>query len=1077
MKSLAVGLRDAILAKYPAAVEVIGKRSRHSKTWRLPNALDGRPRYALDVCIAPVHHLDAQSRWQEIGSSGRAPRWDPDFLLGRQSIPVMAGGDTVTDQVAEDLGDVSENESTGTVTDADTLTARDGFVAALRDWPAFRWHSPTGSWPPNGVEITVAYMEAYFYSGASDDPHCHIYAEDAATPPALTTDANDVSDRTPTTAKVDWNATGVGTGFVQTPSLVSVIQELVNSYTIGAVLFIWKSGLIDTTHAFKGYWVQAYNYDDHSRAAKLHIEYLLAGELFPSSISSAEAFGSSQVNLAIAPSSIASAEAFGLPAFPHIFVTSISSAEAFGTAYLYHIKAAGIVSAEAFGASNVWHRYRCVAWQDDGEYFIQHIWSETLPEGFCEDDHEFTQYWNNFDWHECGLEERPYPGDGLGDPHDFYIAIHDYHLFPVVTIPTGSIVGSAKMRMKRYGGVGDGPELFIEGEDADDAQQIGSAADYESRARTSARVIWTPTEGAEWYETDNIASIINQIVRRPGWASGQAIHLFFEPNVVIADEPPVFNMWFWVAARNLDPPPDLREDRPQLYIRLAEGVLPIGLASAEAFGTPSVSTLLTPSSIASAEAFGTPTIAVHTHPSSIASAEVLGSLVVAGPVTATGIATVEAFGTSQLNLQLTAVAISSTEAFGASRLNLAIAGAGNIASVEAFGSPTIAKHTHPSGIVSTEAFGVIVLTGPITCLAIVSVESFGTLALGHILYTSGIASGEGHGTPAIAGPVTVSGIATAEAFGTVQVNLVAAAGGIASTEAFGTATLTTGAIAVSPDAIGSAEVFGSPVINQAGAGQNIVGIGIASVETFGTALLTGPISTAGIASTEAFGTAVLSPGTVTIQPSGIASTEAFGTATLGHVVSPSGITSTEAFGTLSLSVGGPQTLTLTGIASLEAFGSLTVVGPIISMSIASAEAFGSPAISLGAYPSGIASAEAFGTAAVSIGSPQSVSPLSVASLEAFGSPIVVGPLIGAGIASAEVFGTAEITVAGIQTLWPNGVVSVEAFGTASVGPSWVPVVIDDGTVALVLVQDGSVSLPGAVNDGTISIKEAEDATI
>lgn len=537
---------------------------------------------------------------------------------------------------------------------------------------------------------------------------------------------------------------------------------------------------------------------------------------------------------------------------------------------------------------------------------------------------------------------------------------------------------------------------------------------------------------------------------------------------------------------HLDLPPILRI-RDAGSIASAEGFgtltlhlfVPAGsVASGETFGSPTLVLYALPTAIASTESFGTPTIAVHVHPSGVASVEALGSPVVAGPLTiTTGIASAEAFGTAQLNLQIVLGGISSAEALGTLQVSLAVAGVGGIASVEAFGTLTVAKHTHPSSIASTEALGSPVIAGPLSTVGIVSEEVFGALAVGHLLHASGIASLEAHGTPTVAGPITVAGIATVEAFGAPQVNLGAVAGGIASVESFGTATLTTSAVTVSPTGIASAEGFGAALIAAIGGPQSITVSGIASVEAFGTALLAGPISATGIASAEALGSVSVSTGAVTLQPDAIASAEAFGTLILVPIISPSGLASAEAFGTLSLSIGGPQTLILTGIASAETFGTLIAAGPIAPTGIASAEAVGTLTIGLAVSPSGIASAEAFGTLAVSIGSPQSVSPSSVASLEAFGAPIVVGPLIGAGIASSEAFGTAEITIAGIQTLYPSGVVSVEAFGTASVGPSWVPFVTDDGTVTLLLVQDGSASLPEAVNDGTISIKETEDATI
>jgi len=81
-------------------------------------------------------------------------------------------------------------------------------------------------------------------------------------------------------------------------------------------------------------------------------------------------------------------------------------------------------------------------------------------------------------------------------------------------------------------------------------------------------------------------------------------------------------------------------------------ISPGGIASAEAFGMPTMLLYLTPSGIASLEAFGSPEVLEIIIPTGIASAEAFGAPVVAGPIIAVGIPSAEAFGTSQLNFTL-----------------------------------------------------------------------------------------------------------------------------------------------------------------------------------------------------------------------------------------------------------------------------------------------------------------------------------------------------------------------------------------------------------------------------------------
>ncbi|WP_434439707.1 hypothetical protein [Lentzea sp. E54] len=109
----------------------------------------------------------------------------------------------------------------------------------------------------------------------------------------------------------------------------------------------------------------------------------------------------------------------------------------------------------------------------------------------------------------------------------------------------------------------------------------------------------------------------------------------------------------------------------------SQTMVPTGISSAEAHGSPTVTTAATlqPGSIASGEAFGTPTLSqsgagqVMT-PTGISSLEAFGAVVVvaAAGVAPTGITSAEAFGTPTLvastGVVLIPVGISSGEAFG-----------------------------------------------------------------------------------------------------------------------------------------------------------------------------------------------------------------------------------------------------------------------------------------------------------------------------------------------------------------------------------------------------------------------------
>lgn len=245
-------------------------------------------------------------------------------------------------------------------------------------------------------------------------------------------------------------------------------------------------------------------------------------------------------------------------------------------------------------------------------------------------------------------------------------------------------------------------------------------------------------------------------------------------------------------------------------------------------------------------------------------------------ISPSGIATAEAFGTATITtgaVTVSPTAIASAEAFGTASINLTVAPSG-IASAEAFGSPTLTTSytITGTGIASAEAFGTATITpGAVTVspTGIVSAEAFGTATVSigaSTISPTGIESAEAFGAPTVTpGAVTVSpgAIASAEAFGTATITssgLSLLPVGIPSAEAFGNATITTGAVSVSPSSIASAEAFGAATL---AASYTINAQGIGSAEAFGSPtvnLLLAIVSPPSIASAEVFGSVVVGGG-------------------------------------------------------------------------------------------------------------------------------------------------------------------------------------------------------------------------
>lgn len=230
--------------------------------------------------------------------------------------------------------------------------ATSGLIDGTTDYFAARWNVTISS----GATIDVAYAEFYVWADARDDPNGGtLDAHDTQTPAAISTSSNDISNRTSTTANVTWSGTSLGTGYKQTPSIVSIIQELVDTYDYSSGDYIM---LIFQGSSSSLFDVNMYDYGA-GREPKIHIEYSTGGSTQnitgAGAISSAEAFGTPKLNLELLPASISSAESVSTPSVTiTVTVASIDSAESFGVASVLpqsvSVLPSSIDSAESFEA-------------------------------------------------------------------------------------------------------------------------------------------------------------------------------------------------------------------------------------------------------------------------------------------------------------------------------------------------------------------------------------------------------------------------------------------------------------------------------------------------------------------------------------------------------------------------------------------------------------------------------------------------------------------------------------------------------------------------------------------------------
>jgi hypothetical protein len=99
--------------------------------------------------------------------------------------------------------------------------------------------------------------------------------------------------------------------------------------------------------------------------------------------------------------------------------------------------------------------------------------------------------------------------------------------FRNVTIPSGATINSASISVVPISSLNDEPDHPIVGFAHDNAPVFTTGENITLRAVTSASVTWTSADlgadGTLRFSSPNLASIVQEIVDRPGWSSGNAM--------------------------------------------------------------------------------------------------------------------------------------------------------------------------------------------------------------------------------------------------------------------------------------------------------------------------------------------------------------------------------------------------------------------------------------------------------------------------------------------------------------------------------------------------------------------------
>ena len=98
--------------------------------------------------------------------------------------------------------------------------------------------------------------------------------------------------------------------------------------------------------------------------------------------------------------------------------------------------------------------------------------------------------------------------------------------FSSIDIPKGATIISATLNFTSYPGTYNSFSLDIQACAEDNSTLISSDTDFNSRSRTTANINWVQTiTGNTNYNTPDFKSVIQEMVNRSGWASGNHLQL------------------------------------------------------------------------------------------------------------------------------------------------------------------------------------------------------------------------------------------------------------------------------------------------------------------------------------------------------------------------------------------------------------------------------------------------------------------------------------------------------------------------------------------------------------------------
>lgn len=131
--------------------------------------------------------------------------------------------------------------------------------------------------------------------------------------------------------------------------------------------------------------------------------------------------------------------------------------------------------------------------------------------------------------------------------------------FQNITIPQGSVINSATLGVYILGTGSDEPDVTIFAQAVDNAPVFvnNASASISSRARTTASFNWSSLDLGvagpnELAVSPNFASVVQEIINRPGWGSGNALVLLIRGSASTSRDLQ-FRLWDYTGPAGTDP--------------------------------------------------------------------------------------------------------------------------------------------------------------------------------------------------------------------------------------------------------------------------------------------------------------------------------------------------------------------------------------------------------------------------------------------------------------------------------------------------------------------------------------------